>query len=168
MGPALVAALVGAAIVLTHVEFPSRYFDLINEQTGVILVVAARNVLLLAALVVLVRTLATKPPGGYPGRTASSAKGTDYGRAGAVHLRPSRQPDRGGTAARPTTLAVGEEDDGPHHDAAVGEEDDDDPTTLAIGEEGDDGGDEPTTLAVGEEGDEDERGPTTLAVGEED
>ena len=58
-GQRLVAALVGAAIVLTHVEFPSRYFDLINEQTGVILVVAARNALLLAALVVLVRTLAT-------------------------------------------------------------------------------------------------------------
>ncbi len=56
-GQRLVAALVGVAIVLTHVEFPSRYFDLINEQTGVILVIAARNVLLLAALVVLIRAL---------------------------------------------------------------------------------------------------------------
>ena len=57
-GQRLVAALVGAAIVLTHVEFPSRYFDLVDEQTDVILVVAARNVFLLAALVALVARLA--------------------------------------------------------------------------------------------------------------
>ena len=56
-GARAVAVLATAAIVLTHVEFPSRYFDLINEQTGVILVVAARNVLLLAALVVLLGAL---------------------------------------------------------------------------------------------------------------
>ena len=59
-GERLVAGLVGAAIVLTHVEFPSRYFDLINEQPGVILIVAARNVILLAALGVLVSTLAAR------------------------------------------------------------------------------------------------------------
>jgi hypothetical protein len=53
-----VALLVAAAIVLTHVEFPSRYFDLINQQPGVIWIVAARNVLLLAALAVLVAGLA--------------------------------------------------------------------------------------------------------------
>jgi uncharacterized membrane protein len=53
-----VALLVAAAIVLTHVEFPSRYFDLINERTGVVLIVAARNALLLAALVVLAASLA--------------------------------------------------------------------------------------------------------------
>ena len=29
-----------AAIVLTHVEFPSRYFDLINVQTDVVVIVA--------------------------------------------------------------------------------------------------------------------------------
>ncbi len=57
-GRRAVALLVGAAIVLTHVEFPSRYFDLINEQPGVIWIVAARNALLLAALVLLVATLA--------------------------------------------------------------------------------------------------------------
>jgi hypothetical protein len=56
-GERAVAALTGAAIVLTHVEFPSRYFDLINEQTNVILVVAARNALLLAALVALLVAL---------------------------------------------------------------------------------------------------------------
>ncbi len=62
-GQRLVAGLVAAAIVLTHVEFPSRYFDLINSQHDVILVVAARNVLLLAALLVLVVEVAapTRP-----------------------------------------------------------------------------------------------------------
>jgi uncharacterized membrane protein len=52
-----VAALTAAAIVLTHVEFPSRYFDLINERTGVIVVVAARNALLLVALGLLLARL---------------------------------------------------------------------------------------------------------------
>ena len=53
-----VAGLTAAAIVLTHVEFPSRYFDLINEQTGVILVVGARNAVLLVALALLLVALA--------------------------------------------------------------------------------------------------------------
>ena len=35
-GRRAVALLVAAAIVLTHVEFPSRYFDLINVQTDVV------------------------------------------------------------------------------------------------------------------------------------
>ena len=35
-GKRTVAGLTAAAIVLTHVEFPSRYFDLINERCGVI------------------------------------------------------------------------------------------------------------------------------------
>jgi uncharacterized membrane protein len=52
-GRRLVAGLVAGAIVLTQVEFPSRYFDLINQHHDVILVVAARNVLLLAALAAL-------------------------------------------------------------------------------------------------------------------
>jgi hypothetical protein len=61
-GRRAVAALVAAAIVLTHVEFPSRYFDLINEQPEVVWIVAARNALLLAALVVLTSALAKTPP----------------------------------------------------------------------------------------------------------
>ncbi|MEJ7797779.1 MAG: glycosyltransferase 87 family protein [Solirubrobacteraceae bacterium] len=56
-----VALLVGAAIVLTHVEFPSRYFDLINERHGVIWIVSARNGLLAAALIVLVARLLQAP-----------------------------------------------------------------------------------------------------------
>jgi hypothetical protein len=53
-----VALLTAAAIVLTHVEFPSRYFDLINVEHTVVVIVAARNALLLAALAVLVAGLA--------------------------------------------------------------------------------------------------------------
>ncbi|HEV2059172.1 MAG TPA: glycosyltransferase family 87 protein [Solirubrobacteraceae bacterium] len=56
-GQRAVAALVTAGIVLTHVEFPSRYFDLINAQTDVVLIVAARNALLLAALGLLASRL---------------------------------------------------------------------------------------------------------------
>jgi hypothetical protein len=56
-GERAVAALTAAAIVLTQVEFPGRYFDLVDERTGVILVVAARNALLLAALGVLLARL---------------------------------------------------------------------------------------------------------------
>ena len=53
----LVALLCTGAIVLTQVEFPSRYFDLINEHEDVIRIVAARNALLLAALVTLAASL---------------------------------------------------------------------------------------------------------------
>jgi hypothetical protein len=62
-GSRCVALLTAGAIVLTHVEFPSRYFDLINGQTDVVVIVAARNALLLAALVVLAASLVgSKPP----------------------------------------------------------------------------------------------------------
>jgi hypothetical protein len=55
-----VALLTTAAIVLTHVEFPSRYFDLINVEPGVVVIVAARNALLLVALVVLAVSLGAR------------------------------------------------------------------------------------------------------------
>jgi len=54
----IVALLTAGAIVLTQVEFPSRYFDLINKQTNVIAIVAVRNALLLTALAVLAVALA--------------------------------------------------------------------------------------------------------------
>ncbi len=57
-GRRAVAALTTAAIVLTQVEFPSRYFDLINVRHDVVVIVAARNALLLVALVVLAVGLA--------------------------------------------------------------------------------------------------------------
>jgi hypothetical protein len=62
-GERAVALLSAVAIVLTHVEFPSRYFDLINEKTGVILVVAVRNAILLVALGLLLAALARATPG---------------------------------------------------------------------------------------------------------
>ncbi len=61
MGRRAVALLTAAAIVLTHVEFPSRYFDLISECHDVIWIVGVRNVLLLAALTLLVATLTRSP-----------------------------------------------------------------------------------------------------------
>ncbi len=67
-GQRAVALLVSAAIVLTHVEFPSRYFDLINVKTDVVLIVAMRNALLLLALGVLTAALA-----GARGARAASA-----------------------------------------------------------------------------------------------
>ena len=56
----VVALLAAGAIVLTHVEFPSRYFDLINVRTDVVVIVASRNALLLVALVVLMASLARR------------------------------------------------------------------------------------------------------------
>lgn len=52
-GERAVAALTTAAIVLTQVEFPSRYWDLVGEHTGMIVLVGVRNALLLSALAVL-------------------------------------------------------------------------------------------------------------------
>jgi hypothetical protein len=62
-GQRAVALLTAAAIVLTHVEFPSRYFDLINVQSDVVWIVGVRNALLLVALGVLVFGLATRGEG---------------------------------------------------------------------------------------------------------
>ena len=62
-GRRAVALLTAAAIVLTHVEFPSRYFDLINVQSDVVWIVGVRNALLLAALGVLAFGLAARGEG---------------------------------------------------------------------------------------------------------
>ena len=70
-GQRAVALLVAAAIVLTHVEFPSRYFDLINVQTDVVVIVAARNALLLVALAVLAASLARSPRGRATGESTT-------------------------------------------------------------------------------------------------
>ena len=57
-GERAVALLSAAAIGLTQVEFPGRYFDLINVKPGVVWIVGVRNALLLLALAVLVTRLA--------------------------------------------------------------------------------------------------------------
>ncbi len=55
------ALLCAAAFVLTLVEFPGRYFDLVHEENGIVLLVALRNVLLVAALIATVVALARSP-----------------------------------------------------------------------------------------------------------
>ena len=54
------AALCAGAFVLTLVEFPGRYFDLVFEDTSLIVIVAARNALLLAALATVIAMLAAR------------------------------------------------------------------------------------------------------------
>ncbi len=71
-GEHAVALLAAGAIALTHVEFPSRYFDLIDEDTAVILLVAGRNVLLLLALAALVIRLRAAAPARSPRRAAAA------------------------------------------------------------------------------------------------
>jgi Glycosyltransferase family 87 len=51
------AAAVAAAAALTQVEFPARYFDLVDREPFPIAVVAARNLVLLAVLVLALRAL---------------------------------------------------------------------------------------------------------------
>jgi hypothetical protein len=46
----VLALLLGATVLLTQVEFPARYTSLVDEHTPVILLVAVRNAVLLAAL----------------------------------------------------------------------------------------------------------------------
>jgi hypothetical protein len=52
------AAAVAAAAVLTQVEFPARYFDLVEREPFPVAVVAARNLVLLAVLALALRALA--------------------------------------------------------------------------------------------------------------
>jgi uncharacterized membrane protein len=51
------AAATAAALVLTQLEFPARYFDLVDREPLPIALVAARNVALLAVLLLALRAL---------------------------------------------------------------------------------------------------------------
>jgi hypothetical protein len=51
------AAAIGAAAVLTHIEFPAHYFDAVAREPLALALVALRNAVLLAALVLAVREL---------------------------------------------------------------------------------------------------------------
>ena len=55
------AALTAAAALLTLREFPTRYWDLVDRNDGVIALVAARDLLLVAALGALLSRLAREP-----------------------------------------------------------------------------------------------------------
>jgi hypothetical protein len=57
-GERTLALLLGAAILLTQLEFPARYEELVGEHTSVVLLVAARNATLLAALAITMARLA--------------------------------------------------------------------------------------------------------------
>lgn len=63
------ATLCAGAFALTLVEFPGRYFDLVDEENGIVLLVALRNVLLVAALIATVAALARSTPPSAPPRT---------------------------------------------------------------------------------------------------
>lgn len=51
------AAAVAAAAVLTQVEFPARYFDVVDREPGAIALVCVRNAVLIAVLALAVRVL---------------------------------------------------------------------------------------------------------------
>ncbi|HEV3376508.1 MAG TPA: glycosyltransferase 87 family protein, partial [Thermoleophilaceae bacterium] len=51
------AAVTAAAAILTHIEFPARYFDLVDREPFPVAIVAARNLVLLAVLVLALRAL---------------------------------------------------------------------------------------------------------------
>ena len=62
------ALLCTGAFVLTLVEFPGRYFDLVHEENGIVLLVALRNALLVAALIATLAALTRSPRPGAPPR----------------------------------------------------------------------------------------------------
>jgi hypothetical protein len=55
----LLAAAVAVATVLTQVEFPARYLDVVSREPSALALVALRNLTLLAALALALRALAT-------------------------------------------------------------------------------------------------------------
>jgi hypothetical protein len=57
----LLAAAVGAAIVLTQVEFPARYLQVVELRPSALVLVAVRNAALLAALALGLRALGGVP-----------------------------------------------------------------------------------------------------------
>jgi uncharacterized membrane protein len=62
----LPAALVALACVLTQIEFPRRYFDLVAGDDATFAIVGARNVALIAAAISLAAALARSPSRGRP------------------------------------------------------------------------------------------------------
>ena len=57
-GDRLIALLCAAASLLTLLEFPTRYFDLVDQDPAVVALVGVRNAVLLALLAVTVATVA--------------------------------------------------------------------------------------------------------------
>jgi hypothetical protein len=63
------AGAVGLAILLTQIEFPVRYGDVVAREPGALWLVGIRNAVLLAVLVLAVRALRSRP-----GQAAGSAR----------------------------------------------------------------------------------------------
>ena len=57
-GDRAIALLCAAAALLTQLEFPARYFDLVDQDPAVVALVGVRNAVLVALLVVTVATVA--------------------------------------------------------------------------------------------------------------
>ena len=61
-GERALAAATAAAIVLTQLEFPARYFDVVHRDAGAVALVVARNLVLLAVLLLALRALRQPEP----------------------------------------------------------------------------------------------------------
>jgi hypothetical protein len=72
-GARLPAALIALACVLTQIEFPRRYFDLVAGDDATFAIVAVRNLVLLVAAISLAAGLARSPSPGRP-RAPSPAR----------------------------------------------------------------------------------------------
>ena len=73
-GERALAATLAAATVLTFVEFPYRYYDLVAEETFPVVVVALRNLLLIGAVALSLRALAPAGAAQHAGRRAAVAE----------------------------------------------------------------------------------------------
>jgi hypothetical protein len=75
----MLAGAVGAATLLTFVEFPSRYFELVDGRPFAVAVVCARDLLLVAVVALTVRALAparSPAPGAIRRPAGGSARST--------------------------------------------------------------------------------------------
>ena len=60
-GDRAIALLCAAASVLTLIEFPTRYFDLVDQAPAVVALVGVRNAVLLVLLGITAATVAGRP-----------------------------------------------------------------------------------------------------------
>ena len=71
-GERALAAATAAAIVLTQLEFPARYFDVVHRDAGAVALVIARNMMLLGVLILALLALRRPEPAAarstWPGR----------------------------------------------------------------------------------------------------
>ena len=99
------AGAVAVVAVLTQIEFPAHYFDVVAREPGAIAIVAARNLALLAVVVLAARAL--RGAGGAAGEPATAspasaaAPPTSHGRR-----RPPRSAPRSATGPRPRSRSA--------------------------------------------------------------